>query len=187
MHFLKYIGLTLFTLLCLVILSCKNDEGEINRITKVNNEPTETVNGLEIVYSDSAHIKARLQTPVMLRYYEKQPHTELPKGVKMFFYDNEAKETSTLTAKYAIRDELKKTLEARNDVVVRNAKGDQLNTEQLTYDERTGKYTSDAFVKITTSTEVIMGEGLEANQDFTKYKILHPKGNITINKEDSLK
>ena len=153
----------------------------------MSNEPTETIKGLEVLYSDSAHVKARGLAPVMYRYIDKQPRLEMPEGINITFYDMEQKETSTLTAKYATRDELKKTIEARNDVIVKNIKGEQLNTERLLWDERSGTYTSDAFVKITTATEVIMGEGLEANEDFTKYRILHPKGNITVNKEDTLK
>ena len=152
----------------------------------MSDEPTETVNGLEVLYSDSAHVKARGLAPVMYRFIDKHPRIEMPKGIKIYFYDNNQKETSTLTAKYATRDEAKKTMEARNDVVVRNEKGEQLNTEKLVWDERTGKFSSDAFVKITTATEVIMGEGFEANQDFTKYRILHPKGNIMVSNNDTL-
>src|SRR5205085_3897121 len=125
--------------------------------------PAQTFNRLEIFYSDSARVKAKVEAPVMYRYYEKQPRTEMPEGVKMFIYDDNHQISTTLTAKYAIQDEIKKTIEARNDVVVRNSKGEQLNTEKLVRDERTGKFSSDAFVKITTATEVIMGEGFEAN------------------------
>lgn len=163
--------------------SCKNDEGEINRITKVSNQPTETGIGLEVYYSDSGFVKAKVLAPVMYRYFDNKPHTELPKGVEMFFYDNKQNVISTLTSKYAIRDEVAKTMEARNDVVVKNQKGDQMNTEKLIWNELTGKFSSDVFVKITTATEVIMGEGFEANQDFTRYSIKHPKGNISINKD----
>ncbi|MBK6986188.1 MAG: LPS export ABC transporter periplasmic protein LptC [Bacteroidetes bacterium] len=42
------------------------------------------------------------------------------------------------------------------------------------------KITSDAFVKITTAKEIIMGKGLEANQDFTQYEIKEVTGTIRI-------
>ena len=69
---------------------------------------------------------------------------------------------------------------AKNDVVVVNQKGEQLNTEKLLWDENTGKIYSDEFVKITTPDEIIMGKGFEANQDFSKYKIFKVTGNITV-------
>jgi len=39
-------------------------------------------------------------------------------------------------------------------------------------------------VKITTADEVIYGDGLESNQDFTKYKIKNIKGTIHLKEED---
>lgn len=175
----------LFTFCCIIIAGCKNDESEINRITRKSNEPTETVKSIEVLYNDSGYVKARGLAPLMKRYTEKHPRIEMPNGIKIYFYDNKQQETSTLTARYAQRDEAAKTMEARNDVVVRNVKGEQLNTERLVWNEATGKFSSDAFVKITTQTEVLMGEGFEANEDFTHYRILHPKGEILI-KSDSL-
>jgi len=47
------------------------------------------------------------------------------------------------------------------------------------------KIYTDEFVKITTADEIIMGEGMEANQDFTKWKIHKIKGIINIKEEDS--
>jgi LPS export ABC transporter protein LptC len=176
----------LLTLLILSLQSCKNDEGEINRITKLTNQPTETVKGLEVLYSDSGYVKVKVTAPVMYRYFDQNPHTVMPKGVTMFFYDAKQNVISTLTSKYAVRDELKKTMEARNDVVVKNQKGEQLNTEKLVWSEVTGKFSSDAFVKIITASQVIMGEGFEANNDFTRYSIKHPKGSITVNQKDSI-
>lgn len=175
-----------FILPGITLQACKNDETEIKRVTKNKEEPVETVSGLTVLYNDSGHVKAKVVAPLMYRYAGANMRTILPRGVQIYFYDQEQNVISTLTARHAESSERSKTMEARNDVVVRNSKGEQLNTERLVWDERTGKFSSDAFVKITTASEVIMGEGFEANQDFTKYRILHPRGNITVNKEDSV-
>jgi LPS export ABC transporter protein LptC len=58
-----------------------------------------------------------------------------------------------------------KILEAKNDVVVINENGEKLNTEQLFWDQKEQKITSNTFVKITRKTEIIMGDGLESNHD----------------------
>jgi LPS export ABC transporter protein LptC len=62
-------------------------------------------------------------------------------------------------------------MELKYNVEVVNVKGEKLNTELLVWDEEKKKITSNAFVKITTAKEIITGNGLEANQDFTKYEI----------------
>jgi hypothetical protein len=54
--------------------------------------------------------------------------------------------------------------------------------EHLIWDRAENKIYSNEFVKITTDDEIIMGEGFESNEQFTKYRILKPKGTIT--KED---
>ncbi|HRG51298.1 MAG TPA: LPS export ABC transporter periplasmic protein LptC, partial [Bacteroidia bacterium] len=76
-------------------------------------------------------------------------------------------------------------MEAKRNVVVINVKGEKLNTEHLIWDAVTKKIYTKEFVKITTKDEVLLGEGLTADQDFSKYTILHPTGTIAINDSDS--
>ena len=73
-------------------------------------------------------------------------------------------------------------MEAKYDVVIVNSEGERLNTEHLIWDRKNQRIYSNVFVTITTEDEVIMGEGFESNESFTKYKILKPKG--TISQED---
>lgn len=121
---------------------------------------------------------------MLVRFDTEKPYTELPSGVHVEFYDEAMKVNSTLDAKYALRKDQESIMEAKNDVVVVNAKGEKLNTEHLTWNERTAKIYSDKFVKITTPDKIIFGNGFEANQDFTSYKIFNIKGTITINKDE---
>ena len=71
---------------------------------------------------------------------------------------------------------------ARKNVVVVNEKGEQLNTENLVWDEKSEKLLSNEFVKITSKDEIIYGTGFEANQNFSKYKIFNIKGTISLKK-----
>ena len=61
--------------------------------------------------------------------------------------------------------------------------GDQLSSEHIIWTSKTQKISSDDFVKITTADEIIYGDGFEANQDFTDYKISHIKGVISIDED----
>ena len=60
-----------------------------------------------------------------------------------------------------------------------------LNTEHLIWLQKEEKIYTEEFVKITTPDEIIYGDGLEANQQFTKYRIKNIKGTIAVD-EDSL-
>ena len=172
----------LFVFLGCVFCSCENNQEEVKRITQVNTEPLETIKGLETFYSDSGRVKVRVMAPELLKKTHPEPVTELPKGVNIDFYDQDMKVEARLTSCYAIHHENERKWEAKNDVVVVNQKGEQLNTELLVWDERAEKLISNEQVKITTREEIIYGRGFEANQDFSRYKIFNVSGRITVKK-----
>jgi len=159
---------------------CENDKNVISKVTALDKHPLESINNLETIYSDSGVIKVKVNAPLLYKYTIPKAFTELPKGLRIEFFDDSLKVISLLTAKYAIHYEVDRKWEARKDVVVINKKGEQLNTEKLVWDERTEKITSDKFVKISTPKEIIYGDGFESDQNFTSYKIFKVKGHITV-------
>ena len=184
---IKKAGFSVFFILFLfitILVSCENDIEKVSLVTGKDSLASETSEGLEILYSDSSKVKVKITAPELNRFGGEKPLTELPKGVNVEFYDDKLKVNSTLTSKYALRKESENIMEVRNDVVVVNAKGEKLNTEHLVWDEKAAKIYSKEFVKITTKDKIIFGNGFEANQDFTNYKIFNIKGTITINKDE---
>jgi len=79
---------------------------------------------------------------------------------------------------------LSKRMEAKYAVEVVNKTGEKLETERLIWDEQNKRIYTDAFVKITTATEVIRGKGMESNQDFTKYQIKQVTGTIQLKNDE---
>ena len=57
---------------------------------------------------------------------------------------------------------------------------EQLETEELIWDEKKEKVYSNKFVKITKPDEKIYGYGVEANQDFTRWKINAIEGELKV-------
>ena len=155
-----------------ILYSCENDIAAVESLAKLTKTPTNKAKNVELIYSEKANVKVKIITPLSEEYNEKDNHyIEMTKGIKVLFYDSALNIASTLTSNYAIQQVSKKIMEAKDDVVVVNDKGEKLNTEHLIWLEDSSKIYSDVFVKITTKEEIIMGEGMEANQDFTKWKI----------------
>lgn len=168
---------------CVFILpSCENDEKEVALVTKKEIFPVETAQKVEVLYSDSAIVKVKLTAPEMNRFEGVKPYIEMPKGVDLKFYDDTLQAISTLRANYAISREREDIMEARGNVVIVNQKGEKLNSEHLIWNKKTHKIYSDVFARITTKNEIIYGNGFEANEDFSTYKINQVKGIININK-----
>lgn len=163
-----------------VFFSCEESTQEIISQETEENQPDQIGKDVEILYSTNGRVSFQLNAPVMEQYHGEKPYTEMPAGVHIQTFDSLMNVSSELTANYAIDLKYEDKMEAKDDVVVINEKGEKLNTEHLVWDKKTEKITSDVFVKITTDSEVLMGEGLISNQDFTEYRILKPRGIINL-------
>ena len=163
--------------------SCQTDIPTINQLTVDKNLPSETMMDADIMYSDSGKVKMKLMAVQLDRYNDKD-YIEMPRGMKILFYDDSMKVNSRVKADYGIRHEKEGKMEAKRNVEVVNVKGEKLNTEHLYWDENKKLIYTDEFVKITTKNEVMYGDGLESNEDFTKYKIKNIKGTMSI-KDDA--
>ena len=179
----------LIPILLLAFSSCENDIAVVNTVTSISekNLPIQSDRNVEIMYSDSARVRAKLTSPKLDRYAGIKPYMELPKGMEIIFYDEHHREQSKLTADYGIGFDSgngMEHMEAKRNVVVINQKGDTLNTEHLIWNAITKKIFTDEFVKIKTKDQTIWGDGLTANQDFSDYEIKNPKGQISAKEED---
>ena len=173
----------LAVLACLT--GCTNDMREVRALTKPKIGASQVGDSVVMLYSDSTQLKLMVKANKMLVYDKNvlEPFTVLPSGVFVTFYDEEGNVSATLKARYGIRFDKSRRMEAKNAVEVVNRKGEKLETEKLTWDEKTKKIHTDAFVKITTDKQVIMGTGMESNQDFSKYQIRKVTGVLQLNED----
>ena len=166
-------------------MACENDIAVVNSITSLNekNLPIESSKNVEFMYSDSARVRAKLTSAQIDHFAGKKPYYEMSKGMVVIFYDAHKKEQSKLTANYGIgfdNGNGMEKMEAKGNVIVINEKGEKLNTEHLIWNSITHKIYTDEFVKITTKDEVIWGDGLEANEDFSEWAMKNVKGQIDV-------
>jgi LPS export ABC transporter protein LptC len=160
--------------------SCVNDPAKVNSFSKNAKVPLLTEHDVDVLYSDSAKLKVHLTAPLMEEFGGIDPYEEMSKGVKVEFYNDSEIVNSFLTANYAINRKKKNIMEAKNDVVVVNTKGEQLNTERLIWDGSKRRIHTDAFVKITTKDQVITGTGLDSDERFEDYEIKNISGTINL-------
>ena len=167
-------------------MACTNDMKEVMTLPKKELRPSQIGDSVTLLYSDSTQLKVVLKANRMLIFNKNvtEPYTLLPKGLFVTFFDDHEKVSATLKANYGIRYEIKKQMEAKYAVELINKDGTKLETEKLIWNEVTQRIYTDAFVKITNRKEIIMGTGMESNQDFTKYEIKHVTGQIQINTDE---
>ena len=167
-------------------MACTNDMKEVMTLPKKELRPSQIGDSVTLLYSDSTQLKVVLKANRMLIFNKNvtEPYTLLPKGLFVTFFDDQEKVSATLKANYGIRYDIKKQMEAKYAVELINKDGTKLETEKLIWNEVTQRIYTDVFVKITNRKEIIMGTGMESNQDFTKYEIKHVTGQIQINTDE---
>lgn len=143
-------------------------------------------NDVVIYYSDRGQVKAVIHAAEMFRNEAANPsYTDIRKGLKVEFMNDSLEVESTLTARSAKIFEGEGNVIVRDSVVVVNKKGERLETQELVWNQRLDKFYTNKNVVIRTPPDQVMnGTGLEANADFTWYKITKLRGNITVQNEE---
>jgi len=168
-------------------LSCENDLRDVEKVlANQTMDPVEISTGVEIIYSDSAIVKAKIITPELRIYRTAKPYSEMKKGLTSIFYDKNQQETSRIIADYGIRRESENTIELRDNVVATTREGKIFKSDELIWDSQTHKFYSNKLVSIITPTQVIHGTKFWANQNFTYYEIQQSTGDFNMSKNDGL-
>ena len=141
--------------------------------------PVRRGNDVEMTYSEESTKKVVLKAKVLLEF--KEGNREFPEGMFIEFYNEQGKLSSTLKADYGYYFKDKNLWKATGDVQVESLeKNQQLNSEELFWEPDDERIYTEKFVTIRLEKEVIYGNGLESNQDFTNYNIKNPKGEFVV-------
>lgn len=144
--------------------------------------PTLETHNVLTLFSDSARLQVQLKAK--LEQLFESGDQVYPKGVNMNFYAKDGSLVNTLRGDYGKYTRSENRYVVRGKVRVHNeAKQQSLETEELFYDRPRQRIYNDTTtaVRIETPTEVLTGFGMEANEDFSRYKIRKPTGVFSVN------
>ena len=122
--------------------------------------------------TENAQIKALVFSRVTRKFTDKRE--TLMDTLKINFFDDLGVKTTTLTSLFGKIDDQTKNMFAKDSVVAFNQDGVKLETEELHWNNRTKKITTEKFVTITTKDEIIQGYGFESDQNLKNYEIFEP-------------
>lgn len=132
---------------------------------------------VEVIYSDSAKVKAKGYAPILDKVTPSAGavYSEMPKGVKIYFYDEFMRSKGSITSNYAINKETERVTIFRKNVVV-ISDNMTFTTEELTWDENKRMYFSPEGTVTTKDGNILKGTSFSAPQDFSTYSITMPSG-----------
>jgi LPS export ABC transporter protein LptC len=163
-----------------MLFSCENDINVINSLKIDENQPVESTYDVEMIISDSGKVMMRLKSPQVDKYIHNREYVEMPKGIHITFYDSIGGIRSTLDADYAISYANSKIMEAKNNVVAVNSEGKTLYTEELIWDQKEHVIYTENEVKVVSENRILFGDGFKADERFTDWEIVHPRGDISL-------
>lgn len=166
----KFISPFCFLMFCGIIFSaCEQNK---NKVGKAYTGPIETVNGVQVKYSEQGALKVLLKTPMQLRFQNEDK--VFPDTVNIHFYDPTGTTVITrLRADSGRFDQRKNVYLVKGNVrVVKSETKEILTTTELNWSPETRKVFTDKFVTVKNmvTKDVINGNGMDADQDFSHIK-----------------
>ena len=168
-----------FLLLALISTACLDEGEDVDNLPEYSG-PIMEVSDAETLYSDSATVLVKVTAPRQLEY--QNGNQDFPEGFNIILYEKDGSEKSTIIADQGHYEKAENKYTATGNVIVKNVvSGDELRTEVLYWEPGKDMIHTDRYVEITSGGEIIMGEGLTSNQDFSSYRILKPTGAFSVN------
>lgn len=172
-----FLGRFLILGLWLVFISCHQRKDLVD--LPLYDGPLSSMDSAITQMSDSGIVVMQLKTPNQNNF--ENGDREWPKGFYIEWYNSRGQVTSFFSANYVYYTKSENLYRAEGNVVVKSiVKQDQLNTEELFWNQDEERFYTDKFVTINSEDEVHTGEGMESNQDFTDYHIIKPGGTFSL-------
>ncbi|MEO9872745.1 LPS export ABC transporter periplasmic protein LptC [Ekhidna sp.] len=161
----------------LILIACNQRKDLIDQ--SLYEGPLSSMDSSITLLSDSGIVVMNMSSHLQNNF--ENGDQEWPKGFYIEWYNSRGQVTSYFSANYVYFTKSENLYRAEGNVVVRsNVNQDELNTEELFWNQIEEKFYTDKFVTINSEDEVHTGEGMESNQDFTEYRILKPSGTFTL-------
>lgn len=164
-----------------MLFACENSIKTIKEITMEDTLPELTAYNIEYERISDQYKKILLKSPYIVRFEGEEPSTTFPDGFEITFYDTTGKAISFISANYGINLIKKNIMQARNNVVVINYETqEQLNTENLVWDQSKHEIYSNTFVKLSSPDRVIFGDSMRADESFASREIFNISAELEV-------
>jgi LPS export ABC transporter protein LptC len=168
-----------FTAAVLFLWACENNPEEVKALTR-KVQLAEEGRNVKALFSQTAHIKAYLTAPQMLRVRADTIYAEFPKSIHVDFYKEDNSLESVVQAKYGKYFEALGKVFLRDSVLVYNLTGDTLRCNTLWWDQNLEMFYTTDSVTVKTIAQQLTGTGFRAKSNLTAYTIDNTKGIVAL-------
>ncbi len=179
----KIINSTIIALAVVVLFFSCGKKREPVMLKECNGKfPNESATDIHMLFSDEGVTSFELFATTLNKYIGDTVYMDCPDGITIYAYDEWGERQSVLTADYAISVEIPPRMEASKNVVIKDlVKNEMIETEQIIWDKNKQIIYSVVPVKQTKADGTVnYGDGFEADEHFTKYRVFNPRGEMLV-------
>lgn len=173
---------------CILSLpSCKeNDIAKVKSMFNEKDADVEVADSVRFTYKEGEYARAVVTGKTIRHYTKVQNKIEFPDGLFVRFYDK-LRLISILRADYAENNDALQLMKVSGNVYMENERYEQLETQELTWNEKTKKVFTDKQVRIKTPDHIIYGIGFDSDEDFSNYTIRKVNGIVSVDDSKGFK
>lgn len=176
------------TVLLLVLAgACRNDLDQVPVVEVAAEEPDRVTTKAEYFYSDSGQVRNRLRAGRIREFMGRdRERTLVDQGLELRFFGRGGDSAAVLTAERGEILPVQHRMVVEERVVFVNERGERLETDRLIWSQDSDRVWTESPVKIIRADDIVYGQGLDANEDFSRYVIRHITGQIHVQNRDTL-
>ncbi|MBR6168228.1 MAG: LPS export ABC transporter periplasmic protein LptC [Paludibacteraceae bacterium] len=176
---------SIIVIVAMLCFAC--NKGEVEQSDEASGREAIAVlqtDSVSTLISDSGITRYRIEAPHWLVYDRTEPpYQEFPQGVYLEQFDEQLTVQASLKADYAYYNETTQIWLLRGNVHALNRKGEEFDTPELNWNQKTHRIYSDSLIHIKREKSIITGVGFDSNEEMSQYTILHPTGMFPIDEE----
>lgn len=147
-----------------------NREATLADSIKTSSRPDQVSENAEIFLYVGDRISSAIKAEKIWKF--SYVDSSIARGLKVDFYDSDGNITNHLTSDSGIILESRKMMIAIGNVIATSADSTTIYTEELRWNSRTERITSDKYVTIVSGTDTLRGIGFETDRNMRSIKIL---------------
>ncbi len=165
--------------------SCKKKIDMTDDIADRKIIPQLRADSITTIISDSGIIRYRIFA-TKWDVYDKAdtPYWDFPEGLHFEKFNENYDIDAQIDCRKAIYYQKMEIWKLNDSVRAINLQGEQFETEELYWNQKTERVYSDSAIRIIQEDKIINGIGFTSNQTFSKYEIKNPYGIIPVDSEE---
>ena len=130
--------------------------------------PDQEVSYFEASETDQGALQWKMYARSAATYRSR--NTVIASAVRIDFFGDDGKRSSTLTAREGEMNDLTRDMTARGDVVIQTTEGTRMTTSQLRFLNKSQRIRTESFVRVDRRGDVLTGWGFESDPDLKDFQ-----------------